>query len=255
MHLGQDIRYRDTDACLTITGPLDFSGPVHRTSDKERLIMLALYNLGDNGRQWLSNAIDLRSDWSPTMPIATAISRSKPKNGAIYALVGQQHGDLHDYDHSVGNDGQEVLLKLDNWISEYVSLSPHHICLIDEQMMRPDDQYWKTKKMGEVGENYLLSNDSIFYRITQKNYDNSSLASILAGTFRHFLCYAMVNSGVEEILSAPAGSNIQQSVIDKCLARKCGIVVDAYDVDGCILWTEKDNSVDGQSIDFVNPWR
>ncbi len=202
--------------------------------------MLGFHPLGAVGLQRFNDELSIRSDWNPTMPVSVALNGIDLEFGTVLALVETPVlGDIYAFDSWNGNGSEETVSTITRLICEYVHADPNHCCLIDEQLIGPSDPVWLNDLEPEFERSYLLCNNSILYCILRSNCNEDFIRKIVQNTFRHYSCFAQVECENELARTEPRNTLLQRE-IDEAVAHAQAIIVDAYDLEGCLIWIKKE---------------
>jgi hypothetical protein len=210
--------------------------------------MLSLFKTGHEGMDWLVGRLDINagSNSKTAMPIDSSLSSRLPLlQGQCLALLEYPlKGDLFKFDMGYYRDTTQLLPTLANWIQEYVQRDPSHLVLIDEQNSQIDDPSWIVpfnQDLQELTETALYCENSIFYRISHEDHPDH-INTLLRMTYQLFFCCAFVKTN-NIIKSCEYQSKVWRKDIEDAFTDIRGAIVSAYDDEGLVIWTAKQNDV------------
>lgn len=229
---------------------------LERVALEQTIPMLAIYELGTKGRDWLQQRLADHSgpNRDPTMPVTTALhalygSVPLATGKTVGVLEDSSRGDLHAFEAGRGPDIGQDLPTVARWIHEFLSISPTHLCLVDEQWNSFGDPYWGNDGSVRFADAFLLCENSLLYRLSQANSTEDRVLDLVKHTYSFFFCCALVSCENGLVSRCPPGSQVTSKDVEEAVRDVRGLAVDAYDQDGLVVWTPR------QSITSPNnPW-
>lgn len=215
--------------------------------------MLALYPLGERGLDHLEEKLQELSSAGrrPAIPVANVLNQKAIYNsGNVYALAQTPLPcNLDMFDSACGRGGEEVPSLLASWASDFLRRDSNHFCLIVEHSMEPTDPIWLNEVSSEMSDFSLLCDGAIVYYFSQQNYQQSDILKIISETYWFGFCLVLIACDTDCAAKLLTKNSITQDDLLQVIVNVKGIAVDAYDLEGAVVWTSTT-----QTTELRNPW-
>lgn len=196
---------------------------------------------GQNGKQHLQQKLAEAVTSPCRLPVATAFFQANLLSaGYSFVAVEVTHTrDLNNFEAWCGDGGEDAKHLLSEWIWDFVSISPAHVCLIDETRSKASDPSWQADMLPLFAGTVRFSENAIFYHLSSSTISQEGVSEIVQSTFWFpFWCAFVVDDG--RVLATPSPiQEIPAEQLLKVIPHSQGLVTDAYDLEGLLLWTKQ----------------
>ena len=212
--------------------------------------MLTRTEGGQHGEQHIQQKLANSIEWTPSLPIASAIFQANIlSQGKVYAVADWLPDCNRDnFEVWCGHGGNDVKKVLARWVWDFVRVSPEHVCLIDEQQSEANDVSWRSDMLPSFADTVRFSNGSIFYQLSSANITREAVSELVQATYWFNFCCAFVMDSDQILRDQPGGAEVSKESLVKAGSRTHRLVTDAYDLEGILVWT-RDTDFERATLD------
>jgi hypothetical protein len=211
--------------------------------------MLVPAEVGQNGKQHIQEKLAKNVDSIPRLSVAMAFFSANILSTGYSFAVAQttQNCNLNNFDEWCGSGGEEAKKLLAKWIWEFINKNSNYICLIDETQSKVSDPSWQNDMLLSFSDSVRSSESAIFYHVSSNTISQEKLSELVEATF-WFPFYCIFITDTNRIMETLTSSKIPEEQLSILAKNARGLVTDAYDLEGLLLWTKQ------QAFSLNNPF-